>query len=165
MGLLRRFIVWSLLERKKDENTSLVESPRSEQVGRNTCMTDTRIKILSVLILVGAFPLSVGRIFHSSWLSWTGVAFVGIACLWFVIDFLREILPELWRWLREPKGRRVQTESRIIADEYLRLGWTLTRKFDGSSHGEATFYLLEWLGDGDPVRIDLRKISLRKADA
>jgi len=117
-------------------------------------MTEARIKIISLLILIAAFPLSAGQIFHLSWLSWTGVAIIGGASSWFAIDFLSE----LWQWLRSPKPPTVQTDSKAIADEYLRLGWTLTREFSGSSHGESSVYLLEWLGEGDPVRIDLSKI-------
>jgi len=112
-------------------------------------MTPSRIKIISILVLIGAYPLSGGQIFNVSWLSWTGVAIVGFACSWFVLDFLRE----LWRWIRSPKCRVVRTESKATADEYLRLGWTLKHEFDDSDHDESSVYLLEWLGAGDPVHI------------
>ena len=124
-------------------------------------MTDTRIKIISVLILIGGLPLSVGKIFNSPWLTWPGLALIGLACAWFLIDFLGE----LWRWIRSPKRLTVQTESKTVADEYLRLGWTLIREFDGAAHGESPVYLLEWLRDGKPVRIDATKFSKRNAHA
>src|SRR6185503_9912318 len=112
--------------------------------------TDTRIKIISVLILIGEMPLSVGKIFNSSWSIWTGLALIGLASSWFLIDFLYQV----WRWIRSPKRLTVQTESKPVADEYLRLGWTLIREFDGAAHGESSSYLLEWLRDGKTVRIN-----------
>lgn len=56
----------------------------------STVGTDFRpIRFISVLVLIGSFPLSSGIIFHSTWLSWTGVIIVGVAVLCFIVEGIR----------------------------------------------------------------------------
>jgi hypothetical protein len=50
-------------------------------------MTPNSIKVIAILILIGAFPLSVGRLLHSDALSLTGVGFIVVAAVWFVTEF------------------------------------------------------------------------------
>jgi len=69
-------------------------------------MSPRRIHIISILVLIGAFPLSVGIIFRSSWLRWTGIAVVGMA---FVLTFLG-LLYVAWFWMRAPKPHPKDTK-------------------------------------------------------
>ena len=62
-------------------------------------MTPRRVHIISILVLIGAFPLSAGIIFHSSWLRWTGIVVAGMA---FALTFV-ELLHVVWFWMRAPK--------------------------------------------------------------
>src|SRR5258705_1534833 len=119
-----------------------------------------RIKIMSGLLLVVAFHLSAGIIFHLSWLKWTGLAVVGVACLGFVI----ELSCMVWFVLRLPKCRVAKTESKAVANEYLALGWTLRHLFREEDDGKTDEYLFEWLRDGDPLHVHSRKIAKRKCD-
>ena len=118
-------------------------------------MTGKRLKIIGILMLVATFPASAARIFHLHWLSWICLPFIGIACSLLAVD----LLPAYWRWICEPKCHVFQTESKAVADEYLRLGWTLKREWDGAEHGESTVYLLEWLHEGKPLRLNARKLA------
>ena len=119
-----------------------------------------RIKIMSGFLLVGAFPLSAGVLFHSLWLKWTGLAVIGVGQLCFAI----ELFCMVWSVLRSPKCRVAKTESKTVADEYLALGWTLRHVFRERDDGKPDEYLFEWLGSGDPVQVHSSKIVRRKCD-
>ena len=72
-----------------------------------------RIYFISILILIGAFPLSAGAIFHSSWLRWTGIAFAGLA---FVMTAFQLLLVG-WFWIRSPRPRPMQRHTPIHEDD------------------------------------------------
>ena len=97
-----------------------------------------RIKFISVLVLIGSFPLSSGLILHSAWLSWTGVAIVGVAVLCFAVEGMRGV----WWYLHLPKCRVAKTDSKAVADEYLRLGWTLKHVYTDSGNEKFPVFLL-----------------------
>lgn len=59
------------------------------------------------------------------------------------------------------KSRLAKAHSKLVADEYLRLGWTLKHEFfadefkDAPSYiHEPCEYLFEWCHEGEPVSID-----------
>jgi hypothetical protein len=58
-----------------------------------------------------------------------------------------------------------KAHSKLIADEYLRLGWTLNHEFREPEDDEPYEYLFEWKRDGEPTQIDQSKFSERKVDA
>jgi hypothetical protein len=58
-----------------------------------------------------------------------------------------------------------KAHSKLVADEYVRLGWTLRREFQEPGDDEPYEYLLEWLREGDPMSIDFSKFTERKPDA
>jgi hypothetical protein len=121
------------------------------------------IKAIAILILIGAFPLSAGRLFHSDALSWTGVGFIAVACIWFLAEFLVVI----WRFVRLPDSRVVRTLSKALAEEYVRVGWTLKQDVHDSATGKPIVYCIEWLRDSKPARptIDPTKFKAGGVDA
>jgi hypothetical protein len=60
-----------------------------------------------------------------------------------------------------PKPRHAKAHSKLVANEYLRLGWTLRRKFYAKGDEEPYEYFFSWDGDGDPVGIDWIDFSKR----
>jgi hypothetical protein len=52
------------------------------------------------------------------------------------------------------KPTMAKAHSKIIADEYVRLGWTLVTEFTAPGDKEPYEYYFEWRGDGEPVSID-----------
>jgi hypothetical protein len=61
----------------------------------------------------------------------------------------------------DPKPRLAKAHSKLVADEYLRLGWTLRHQFYEKGDGEPYEYLFAWVGEGDPVGIDWAEFSRR----
>jgi len=126
-------------------------------------MTPNSIKVIAILILIGAFPLSVGRLLHSDALSLTGVGFIVVAAVWFVTEFSIHF----WRYVRSPESRFMRTTSKALADEYLHAGWTLKQEVCDSATGKPIVYCLEWLRDSKPARprIDPEKFEVGGVDA
>lgn len=52
------------------------------------------------------------------------------------------------------KPRMAKAHSKQVADEYLRLGWTLRREFRNPADAEPYEYFFEWLREDEPVSID-----------
>jgi hypothetical protein len=50
-----------------------------------------------------------------------------------------------------------KAHSKQVADEYLRLGWTLRTQFRETDNDERYEYFFEWLREDDPVSIDWSK--------
>jgi len=48
------------------------------------------------------------------------------------------------------KPRYAKAHSQAVADEYMRLGWTLRKQFRSAEAKEPYEYLLEWLRAGEP---------------
>jgi len=65
----------------------------------------------------------------------------------------------------KPRARMAKAHSKLVADEYVRLGWTLRREFQEPGDDEPYEYLLEWLRQGDPMTIDFSKFTERMPDA
>jgi len=62
---------------------------------------------------------------------------------------------------KKPIPRMAKAHSKLVADEYLRLGWTLRREFfateekDESGYIDEPYeYFFEWCQNTDPVHID-----------
>jgi hypothetical protein len=54
----------------------------------------------------------------------------------------------------EKKPRLAKVHSQLVADELLRLGWTLVHEFREPPNSEPYEYLFEWRREGEPVSID-----------
>jgi hypothetical protein len=54
----------------------------------------------------------------------------------------------------ENKPRLAKAHSQLVADEYVRLGWTLCTEFRAPGVDEPYEFLLEWRGPEDPAYID-----------
>lgn len=61
----------------------------------------------------------------------------------------------------EEKSRLAKAHSKLVADEYLRLGWTLKHEFSATEcknepgyADEPYEYIFEWNKEADPVQID-----------
>jgi hypothetical protein len=52
------------------------------------------------------------------------------------------------------KPRLAKVHSKALADEYVRLGWTLRKELRAPGLGEPYEYLLEWLREGEPPDMD-----------
>jgi hypothetical protein len=52
------------------------------------------------------------------------------------------------------KARLAKAHSRLVADEYLRLGWTLVHEFREPPQNEQYEWLFEWRRIDEPVPID-----------
>ncbi|MCL4262715.1 MAG: hypothetical protein KJ069_05850 [Anaerolineae bacterium] len=59
------------------------------------------------------------------------------------------------------KPQMIKAHSKQIADEYLRLGWTLRQTFRATDEDEPYEYLFEWLRDDEPLNIDWSKFTHR----
>lgn len=59
------------------------------------------------------------------------------------------------------KPRTARAHSKLVADEYLRLGWTLRHRFYARGADEPYEYFFVWEGDDDPVGIDWAEFSGR----
>ena len=66
------------------ENSSRISRP----IRRTLLFNDRTVIVGSVLVLLGAFPLSAGVVFDSLWLRWTGIAAIGSALGGFALWFL-----------------------------------------------------------------------------
>ena len=112
-------------------------------------------KILALMVLAASFPLSGGIIFHSPKLTWVGMGILAIpiACGSLYLLYV------LWAWLTAPKPRVAKVRSKILAEEYLRLGWTLVRELSGPHGSHSSVYLFEWGHRGKPVRIDAKRFG------
>ncbi len=55
------------------------------------------------------------------------------------------------------KPRMAKAHSKKVAEEYLRLGWTLRTEFRGPGDNEPCEYFFEWLQEDEPVSIDWNK--------
>lgn len=53
-----------------------------------------------------------------------------------------------------PKPRMAKAHSRQVAEEYLRLGWTLEKEFYTEGVEEPTEYLLTWKSSEEPPEVD-----------
>ena len=56
-----------------------------------------------------------------------------------------------------PKPRMTKAHSQLVADEYLRLGWTLHSEFHAEGDNEPYEYLLVWNHAEEPPAIDWDK--------
>lgn len=113
------------------------------------------------MILAAAFPLSGGILVHSPKLTWVGIGILAIpllcASIW--------LFYVLWSWITAPAPRMAKAHSKLMADEYLRLGWTLIHQFCEPSGSEPYEYLFEWRREGSPVHIDPKKFrDVRSSD-
>ena len=55
----------------------------------------------------------------------------------------------------EGKPRLAKAHSKSVADEYLRLGWTLKHEFFAPEHDDEPYeYLFEWNNEAEPVSVD-----------
>ena len=106
-------------------------------------MTPHRVKVIAVLVLVAAYPLSAGILARSAVLTWTGIALIALACILFLAVFSAQ----LWDRHRAGKPRVVVVWSKWAADEYARLGWTLRPELAKPRNG-APSYFLQWLREG-----------------
>jgi hypothetical protein len=53
------------------------------------------------------------------------------------------------------KPKLAKARSKLVFDEYLRLGWTVaSQSFDGTYREDKDEYLFEWRHETDPVYID-----------
>jgi hypothetical protein len=52
-----------------------------------------------------------------------------------------------------------KAHSKQVADEYLRLGWTLRTEFRVEGDEEPYEYFFEWLREDEPVSIDWSKFT------
>ena len=57
------------------------------------------------------------------------------------------------------KPRMAKAHSKQVADEYLRLGWTLRTEFRAEGDDEPYEYFFEWLREDKPVSIDWSKFT------
>lgn len=57
------------------------------------------------------------------------------------------------------KPRMAKAHSRQVADEYLRLGWTLRTEFRPAAVDEPYEYFFEWLRDDEPIGIDWSRVT------
>jgi len=62
-------------------------------------MSKRQVQAIGLLVLAGAFPLSVGEILHLPWLLWLGVGIVGAAAVLGVFG----LLGVAWFWARAPR--------------------------------------------------------------
>lgn len=53
-----------------------------------------------------------------------------------------------------PKPRMAKAHSKQVAEEYLRLGWTLEKEFYTEGAEEPYEYLLVWNGIEEPPQVD-----------
>jgi len=53
-----------------------------------------------------------------------------------------------------PKPRMVKAHSRLVADEYIRLGWTLQKEFYADGSEEPYEYFFVWNHAEEPAHID-----------
>ena len=53
--------------------------------------------------------------------------------------------------------RKVKAHGKVVADEYLRLGWTLEHEFRETPDSQPYEYYFEWQRPGEPVLIDWTK--------
>ena len=56
-----------------------------------------------------------------------------------------------------------KAHSRPVADEYLRLGWTLQSEFYAEGDDEPSEYLLTWVHSEEPLTIDWESLLSPKA--
>jgi len=126
-------------------------------------MTPKSIKVILILILIGTFPLSAGTLLHSEALSWIGMGFIAVAAIWFITEFSIFFL----RYCHLPEGRFLRTLSKAVAEEYLKVGWTLKQEVRDSATDKPIIYCLEWLHEGKPARprIDSEKFEARGVGA
>jgi hypothetical protein len=61
----------------------------------------------------------------------------------------------------DSKPRIAKAHSKLVADEYLRLGWTLRHQFIARGDEEPYEYFFSWDKEGDPVNIDWAEFSRR----
>jgi hypothetical protein len=61
----------------------------------------------------------------------------------------------------EPTPRTARAHSRLVADEYLRLGWTLRRELYAGGADEPYEYFFTWDADTEPAGIDWAEFSRR----
>lgn len=52
------------------------------------------------------------------------------------------------------RPRLAKAHSKRVADEYIRLGWTVRDQFFAEGVDEPYEYLLEWKREGEPVSVD-----------
>jgi hypothetical protein len=52
-----------------------------------------------------------------------------------------------------------KAHAKVIADELMRVGWTLRHEFRADGSEEPYEYIFEWIGAGEPVAIDPSKLS------
>jgi hypothetical protein len=57
----------------------------------------------------------------------------------------------------DSKPRLAKAHSQLVADEFLRLGWTLRTEFYAEGDAEPYEYLLSWEREEEPPRIDWDK--------
>ena len=57
------------------------------------------------------------------------------------------------------KPRYAKAHSKRVADEYLRLGWTLRHEFHVEPDEEPYEYFFEWDKEGEPVSPDWSKLG------
>ena len=60
-----------------------------------------------------------------------------------------------------PKPRLARAHSKLVADEYTRLGWRLRRCFHEKGYEAPVEYLFAWDRDGEPAGIDWADFSRR----
>ena len=58
----------------------------------------------------------------------------------------------------QAKPHLAKVHSKALADEYVRLGWTMRKELRTPGLGEPYEYLLEWLHQGEPPAIGQRKL-------
>jgi hypothetical protein len=63
-----------------------------------------------------------------------------------------------------PNPRMAKAHSRPVADEYLRLGWTLQSEFYAEGDEEPSEYLLTWDHSEEPLSIDWESLLSPKAE-
>jgi hypothetical protein len=49
------------------------------------------------------------------------------------------------------KPKLAKAHSALMAEKYIRLGWTLKHEFYEDDDDEPCEYLFEWLGPGEPI--------------
>lgn len=63
------------------------------------------------------------------------------------------------------KARRAKAHSRQVADEYLRLGWTLCSVSGVEGCDEPAEYYFEWQRDDEPISIDWMEFKRKQEPA
>lgn len=61
-----------------------------------------------------------------------------------------------------PSPKMAKAHSKLVATEYLRLGWTLRKEFFAEGDGEPYEYLFTWNRPEEPRHIDWDKFLLSK---